>query len=117
VATFSSTVIAIPFSWIVSAITAAPYFFARRHTRSRFFPPSSRCTELMRHRPGWIRSAASMHSGEVESITVGICTDRANNRTMAERSAASSRPAYAVHRSTACAPSSCCSRAIRSAPG
>ena len=117
VATFSSTVIAIPFSWMVRAMTAAPYVFASRQTRSRFFPPSSRFTELTRHLPGWIFSAASMQSGVVESITIGIWTDCAKSRTMAERSAFSSLPAYAVHRSTAWAPSSCCSRAIRSAPG
>jgi len=63
VSTFSSTVIAIPFSWMVRAMTAAPYVFASRQTRSRFFPPSSRFTELTRHLPGWIFSAASMQSG------------------------------------------------------
>ncbi|MBP2676907.1 MAG: hypothetical protein H6Q84_3747 [Deltaproteobacteria bacterium] len=92
-ASFSSTVIAIPFSWIVRAMTAAPYFRAMRQTRSRFFPPSSRFTELTRHLPGWTLSAASMPSGRVESTTIGAWTDFAKSRARAARSADSSLPA------------------------
>jgi hypothetical protein len=78
---------------MVRATTAAPCFFASPQIRSRFFPPSSRLMEFMRHFPGWILSASSMQSGEVESITVGTRTDWANRRVRAARSTFSSLPA------------------------
>ena len=62
------------------------------------------------------RATFTRDEGEVESITVGIRTEPAKRRIMEVRSAFSSRPANAVQRSTAWAPSSTCSRAILRAP-
>ena len=111
-----SGVFAIPVSSIVSAITAAPNFFASA-SRSRAAPsPSSKLIELMIALPPCSFSAASMIGVSVLSITSGEFTLDVNRVTTAVISASSSRPTNAVQISRLFDASAICSRPMPTQP-
>ncbi len=92
---FHSTSRAWPSSSINRMMTAAPYSFARRNTRSARDPsasPSSRLAEFRIARPPSQRRPASSTSGSVESSTSGTDDCVAKRCAISSMSAAPSRP-------------------------
>ena len=116
IASLLSGVFAIPSSSIVSAITAAPNFFARISRSRAASSPSSKLIELMIGLPPCSFSAASSTGVSVLSITSGAFTLLVNRVITSFISAISSRPTNAVQMSRLFDPSATCSRPTDTQP-
>ena len=117
ISSFLSAEIAKPFSSMVRQTTIALYFLAKLKTLRTFSSPSSKCTELIKHRPGQCCKPASITSWSTLSMTSG--TGTSSESFLAKRAifCASSPPsAKATLRSKACAPKANWSCAICKIP-
>ena len=112
----SSAVLAMPTSSMVSAMTAAPNFFASFIRSSAAFSPSSKLIELMIGLPPCSFSAASITGVSVESITNGAFTLLVKRVITSLISNISSRPTKAVQMSSEFDASATCSRPMATQP-
>ena len=112
----SAAVFAMPTSSMVSAMTAAPNFFASTRRSVAWPSPSSKLMELMIGLPPCSFSAASITLVSVLSITSGALTLPVKRRTTSVISNSSSRPTKAVQMSRLLLPSAICSRPIARQP-